>query len=156
MSYDITITHPETGEPLHTYQPHHIYGCTYNPEDTELRLGISCNYAPFFYRADTLGESTQVNGDKPINGALPILHEEYGGIPGLAYLTLPKARLRVLKAINALRDEPLDKDGNPYKGDPELPASNYWAPTERNARRALRNLLHLLCLAPDNAKIRID
>lgn len=161
MSYDITIIDPNTGEPLHTDQPHHLYGGTYSPENTELWLNITYNYAPFYYRADTLGESTQVYGDKPVNGALPILREEYGGIPGLAYLTIPQARERVLRAIQHLRDEPLDKDGKPYKltdFDKEQghTLNTYWLPTERNARRALINLLQLLCLAPDNAKIQIS
>lgn len=43
-----------------------------------------------------------------------------------------------------------------HKGDPDMPATSYWAPHEANARRALVNLLQLLCLAPDNAKIQIS
>lgn len=156
MSYDITITDPATGEPLHTDKPHHLYGSTYSPDTTELHLNLTYNYAPFYYRAETLGESTKVYGDKPVDGALPVLQEETGGIPGLAYLTIPQARERVLRAINALRDETLDKDGKPYKFDGFMPVTDSWAPTEANARRALVNLLQLLCLAPDNAKIQIS
>ena len=156
MSYGITITDPVTGDPLHTAQPHHLYGGTYSPDTTELHLNITYNYAPFYYRKETLGESTKVYGDKPVNGCLPVLREEYGGIPGLAHLTIPAARERVLRAIQHLRDEPLDKDGKPYNGTPDMPATDYWAPTESNARRALINLLQLLCLAPDNAKIQIS
>lgn len=161
MSYDITIVHPTTGEPLHAEEPHHLYGGTYSPDTTELHLNITYNYAPFYYRAETLGKSTKIYGEKPVNGALPVLREEYGGIPGLSHLTIPQARERVLRAIQHLRDEPLDKHGKPYKpvkchDGSTLNAENYWAPTEANARRALVNLLQLLCLAPDNAKIRID
>lgn len=155
MSYDITITDPNTGEPLHTAQPHHLYGGTYSPDSTELWYNITYNYSPFYYRAETLGESTAVwrNTGK---GYKEQVHPETGGIPGLEHLTIPQARERVLRAINALRDEPLDKHGNPYQGDREMPATDYWAPHEANARRALVNLLKLLCLAPDNAKIQIS
>lgn len=156
MSYDITITDPNTGETLHTAQPLNLYGGTYSPDSTELSLNITYNYSPFYYRADTLGVSTKVYGEKPINGALPVLREEYGGIPGLEHLTIPQARERVLRAIQNLRDEPLDEHGKPYQGDPDMPATDYWAPTEQNARRALVNLLQLLCLAPDNAKIMVS
>ncbi len=156
MSYDIHITDPNTSEPLHTAQPHHLYGGTYSPDSTELHLNITYNYSPFYYRKETLGKSTKVYGDKPVDGCLPVLREEYGGIPGLAYLTIPQARERVLKAINALRDEPLDEHGKPYKGTEDMPVTDYWAPHEANARRALVNLLQLLCLAPDNAKIRVS
>lgn len=154
MSYDITITN-EQGEPLHTAQPHHLYGGTYCPDSTELWYNITYNYAPFYYRVETLGKSTAVWRDTG-KGYQEQVQPETGGIPGLAYLSIPQARERVLRAINALRDEPLDKDGNPYKGTPEMPATDYWAPTEQNARRALVNLLQLLCLAPDNAKIQVS
>jgi hypothetical protein len=154
MSYDITITN-EQGEPLHTAQPHHLYGGTYSLDNTELWYNITYNYAPFYYRAETLGESTAVWLDTG-KGYDEQVRPETGGIPGLAILTIPQARERVLRAINALRDEPLDKHGNPYQGTPDMPASDYWAPHESNARRALVNLLQLLCLAPDNAKIQVS
>ena len=154
MSYDITIT-DQQGDTLHTAQPHHLYGGTYSPDTTELWYNITYNYAPFYYRAETLGESTVVWRDTG-KGYNEQVQPETGGIPGLELLTIPQARELVLKAINALRDEPLDKYGKPYKGDPEMPATDYWAPTEANARRALVNLLQLLCLAPDNAKIRVS
>lgn len=155
MSYDITITDPATGEPLHTAQPHHLYGGTYSPDTTELWYNITYNYSPFYYRTETLGESTAVWSDTG-KGYQEQVQPETGGIPGLAYLTIPQARERVLKAIQHLRDEPLDKHGNPYQGPEDIPATDYWAPHEANARRALVYLLPILCLAPDNAKIRID
>ena len=154
MSYDITIT-DQQGEPLYTDQPHHLYGGTFCLDTTELHLNITYNYAPFYYRAETLGESTAVWRDTG-KGYQEQVKPEKGGIPGLAYLSTPQARERVLKAIQNLRDEPLDKHGNPYQGDREMPATDYWAPHEANARRALVNLLQLLCLAPDNAKIQIS
>ena len=154
MSYDIHITDPATGEPLHSSQPHHLYGGTYSPDNTELWYNITYNYSPFYYRKETLGESTAVWHNT--GGYAEQVKPEKGGIPGLAYLTIPQARERVLRAIQNLRDEPLDKDGKPYKGTPDMPATDYWAPTEANARRALVNLLQLLCLAPDNAKIQIS
>lgn len=154
MSYDITIT-DQQGEPLHTDQPHHLYGGTYSPDITELWYNITYNYSPFYYRAETLGESTAVWRDTG-KGYMEQVKPETGGIPGLAYLTIPQARERVLKAIQNLRDEWLDKDGEPYKFDGSMPATDYWAPHEANARRALVNLLQLLCLAPDNAKIQIS
>lgn len=154
MSYDITIT-DQQGEPLHTAQPHHLYGGTYSPYTTELWYNITYYYSPFYYRAETLGESTAVWRDTG-KGYQEQVQPEKGGIPGLAYLTIPKARECVLRAIQNLRDEPLDKHGKPYQGTPDMPATDYWAPTEANARRALVNLLQLLCLAPDNAKIMVS
>ena len=160
MSYDIHITDPNTGEPLHTAQPHHLYGGTYSPDTTELWYNITYNYSPFYNRAETLGESTAVWRDTG-KGYKEQVQPEKGGIPGLAYLTIPQARERVLRAIQNLRDEPLDKHGKPYKpvechDGSTLTVTDYWAPTESNARRALVNLLQLLCLAPDNAKIQIS
>lgn len=151
MSYDINIVDPTTGETIETADPHHIAGGTYQVGGTtRLWLNITYNYSPFYYRAETLGASTAES---------EII--ESGGMYSLEDLTIPEARERVLRAINALRDEDIDMDGNPYQpvetfdGD-TLHATNYWAPTERNARRALKNLLAILLLAPDNAKIQIS
>lgn len=161
MGYGIYIKDPQTGETINIDEKHHIIGSIYQVGgSTELYLSITYNYSPFYYRKETLGESTKIYGEKPVDGALPVLQEEAGGIPGLQYLTIPEARLKVMQAINNLRDEPLDKDGKPYKpvecfdGD-KLQAGSYWAPTEANARRALMNLLQLLLLAPENAKIEV-
>lgn len=159
MSYDIHITN-EQGETLHTAQPHHLYGGTYSPDSTELWYNITYNYAPFYYRKEALGESTAVWCDTG-KGYNEQVQPETGGIPGLAHLTIPQARERVLKAIQNLRDEPLDEHGKPYKpvkchDGSTLPAEDYWAPNEANARRALIKLLQLLCLAPDNAKIMVS
>lgn len=160
MSYDINIVDPTTGETIETADPHHIAGGTYQVGGTtRLWLNITYNYSPFYYRAETLGESTRVRRD--MGEFWEIEEPDTGGVCGLQYLTIPEARERVLRAINALRDEDIDMDGNPYQpietfdGD-TLHATNYWAPTERNARRALKNLLAILLLAPDNAKIQIS
>lgn len=151
MSYDINIVDPTTGETIETADPHHIAGGTYQVGGTtQLWLNITYNYSPFFYRAETLGASTAES---------EII--ESGGMYSLEDLTIPEARERVLRAINALRDEDIDTHGNAYQpvetyDGGMLPASSYWAPTERNARRALKNLLAILLLAPDNAKIQIS
>ena len=159
MSYDINIVDPSTGKTIETADPHHIAGGTYQAGGTtQLWLNITYNYSLFYYRAETLGESTKVYRD--MGKYLETVKPETGGIFGLQYLTIPQARERVLRAINALRDEDIDVDGNPYQpvetfdGD-TLHATSYWAPTERNARNALKNLLSLLLLAPDNAKIQV-
>lgn len=151
MSYDINIVDPITGETIETADPHHIAGGTYCVGGTtRLWLNITYNYSPFYYRAETLGASTAES---------EII--ESGGIYSLEDLTMPEARERVLRAINALRDEDIDMHGNAYQpietfDGGMLHASSYWAPTERNARRALKNLLGILLLAPDNAKIQIN
>lgn len=162
MSYDIRILDPVTREPVLLVHPHFIQGGTYAEDGTnELWLNITYNYAPFYYRVETLGESTKVYGEEPVDGCLPVLSEETGGIPGLAFLTIPQARERVLRAMHALRDENIDKDGNRYSpvttcfGN-EIASDSYWAPTESNARRALRGLLEILLLAPDNAIIEVS
>lgn len=162
MSYDIRILDPVTREPVLLEQTHFIHGGTYAENGTnELWLNITYNYAPFYYRAETLGESTKEYGEEPVDGCLPVLREETGGIPGLAFLTIPQARERVLRAMHALRDENIDKDGNHYSPVPtcfgnEIACNSYWAPTERNARRALWNLLQLLLMAPENAIIEVS
>lgn len=152
MGYGIYIIDPETEETLHSDAPHGLIGSTYCPGDTELRLSITYNYSAFYYREETLGVSTVIYGDKPIHGALPVLHDETGGIPGLQYISIPQARERVTRAINNLRDEWLDADGKTYN---ESEPGYYYAPTEANARRALIQLASLLLLAPDNAKIEV-
>ena len=162
MSYDIRILDPVTREPVLMECSHFIRGGTYAEHGTnELWFNITYNYAPFYYRAETLGESTKVYGETPVDGCLPVLREESGGIPGLAFLTIPQARERVLRAMHSLQDEDIDKDGNPYStvqtgiGD-DIPRTSYWAPTERNARRALLGLMEILLLAPDNAIIEVS
>lgn len=100
MGYTIYINDPATGETLHTKSPHGIIGSTYCVGGTELRLSITYNYSTFYYREEVLGKSTE--------------EPQHGGIPGLAMLTIPEARERVLRAINNLRDEWVDADGNPY------------------------------------------
>ena len=108
-----------------------------------------------------MGESTKVYGEAPVDGCLPVFREETGGIPGLASLTIPQARERVLRAIHALRDESVDKEGKHYSpvktcfGN-DISSDSYWAPTERNARRALLGLMEILLLAPDNAIIEVS
>lgn len=161
MSYDIRILDPVTRVPVILEHPHFIQGGTYAEQGTNaLWFNITYNYAPFYYRAETLGESTKEFGEEPVDGCLPVLHEETGGIPGLAFLTIPQARERVLRAMHALRDENIDKNGNPYTSirdafGNDIPCSYYWAPTERNARRALLGLMEILLLAPDNAIIEV-
>lgn len=195
MGYSIRLTNPSTGDTLETVTPHHIYGGTFCLDTTYLELSITYNYSSFYYRKNTLGESTKIYGEQPINGALPVLREEYGGLYSLQRLSIHEAREHVLRAINALKDEDIDEEGNPYdmvtEYEPRIlrqierckrvatespyhktrekarrraifyqdyykRALGYWAPTERNARRALINLLQLLCLAPSNAKIEIN
>ncbi len=160
MGYTININDPETGSIIEIEEPHHIAGSTYTlGGDTRLYLDITWNYSPFYYRKETLGESTAVRKDTG-KGYMETVEPEKGGIYGLQYCSIPEARMKVMHAINNLRDEPLDKDGKPYKpvecydGD-KLQAESYWAPTEANARRALMNLLQLLLLAPENAKIEV-
>lgn len=185
MGYTIYINDPATGETLHCENPHGLVGSNYCPGDTELRLNITYNYSPFFYREETLGKSTKVWSDTG-KGYLEVVEPEHGGIDGLALLTIPEARERVIRAINNLRDAWVDAYGNPYdENEPIEPVyteeqiaeyckanpgkewlaglfrsmnekpRGYWAPTEANARRALINLLSLLLLAPDNAKIEV-
>lgn len=160
MGYTIYINNPDTGEVIELEEPHNIIGSTYKVGgDTELRLSITYNYSSFYYRKETLGESTEVWRDTG-KGYKEVVEPETGGIEGLQLLTIPQARERVLRAINALKDEPLDKDGNPYQLTEwdifhSHTIHNYWVPTERNARNALKNLLSLLLLAPDNAKIEV-
>ena len=162
MSYDIRILDPVTREPVLMECAHFIRGGTYAEHGTnELWFNITYNYAPFYYRAETLGESTKEYGEKPVDGRLQVLREETGGISGLALLTIPQARERVLRAIHALRDENIDKDGNMYTSirdafGNDIPCSYYWCPTERNARRALLGLMEILLLAPDNAIIEVS
>ena len=160
MGYSIYIVHPDTGDVIEIDEPHHIIGSTYKlGGSTELHLNITYNYSAFFYRKETLGVSTEEWRDTG-KGYCETVKPELGGIYGLRHCTIPEARMKVMQAINNLRDEPLDKHGNQYKpidtfdGD-KIEATSYWAPTERNARNALKNLLSLLLLAPDNAKIEV-
>ena len=91
MSYDITIT-DQQGESVFLEHPHFIKGGTYAEDETyELWFNITYNYAPFYYRAETLGASTAES---------EII--ESGGMYSLEDLTIPEARERVLRAIQNL------------------------------------------------------
>lgn len=139
MSYDITIVDAE-GEPIEISPPHLLRGGTYAVNGaTTLWLNITSNYAAWYYRADTLGEST-VQYEDTGKGYMKETVPERGGIPGLAFRTIPEARELVSRAIQNLHGEP---------------KKNYWEPCEGNARQALQNLLQLLSLAPDNARITV-
>lgn len=141
MSYDIHIVDPETRETLHTAKTHMLRGGTYaQGGTTQLWLNITYNYSKWYYRADTLGESTVQYRDTG-KGYMEEIAPELGGIPGLARCTIAEARTRVMRAITALHGEP---------------AADYWKPCEGNARHALISLLELLLLAPENAAIEIN
>lgn len=142
MSYSITIYNRNTDKVYETNQPHNIIGATYCPESMRLKLNITFNYKAFYMRPNVLGD---VN-----NEGLP---DEKLGIKSLNYYTVPEARVKVFSAIQALKDRWLDADGNPA---PDVDKKNrYWAATEANARQALINLLALLLLAPDDARIEV-
>lgn len=141
MSYDIHIIDPETGETIHAAHPHFLRGGTFVQGGTKaLWLNITFNYSAWYYRADTLGESTVKRVDTG-KGYMEEVEPERGGIPGLAYRSIPEARALVFRAIQNLHGEP---------------GEDYWKPCEGNARMALQDLLTLLLVAPENAKIQID
>lgn len=142
MSYSITIYERNTDKVCETNQPHNILGATYCPESTRLEFNITFNYKKFYTRPNVLGD---VN-----NEGLP---DEKLGIKSLSRYTVPEARVKVFSAIQALKDQWLDADGNPA---PDVDKKHrYWAATESNARQALIRLLALLLLAPDDARIEV-
>ena len=72
MSYDISLTDPETGETLFADEPHGCRGGTYAAGDRELWLDVTYNYSGDFSRV--LGK----NGIRSIYGltgeqSIPIL-----------------------------------------------------------------------------------
>lgn len=110
MSYSVEIQDPETGEALETQQPHTIKGGTYCLDGTtRLELNITYNYSAFFHRPDVLGATDE---EKQLHDKDWI--SEHTGLNRLVGLTVAEAIPLVSSAIRALKNEHLDKDGNPY------------------------------------------
>ena len=131
MSYGISIVNPKSGETMMTSEPHTFVGGTYSPNSKELWMNITFNYYPFFNRENVFGD---------------------GGIKNLNGLQVSDAIPLVHKAVHNLREEDLNADGSLYDGD----ADDYWAPTERNARKSLEVLLGLLILSPAGGVVDIS
>lgn len=94
-------------------------------------MNITFNYYPFFNRENVFGD---------------------GGIKNLNGVLVSDAIPIVDKAVHNLRDEDLNADGSLYDGD----VNDYWAPTERNARKSLEVLLGLLVLSPAGGVVDIS
>lgn len=110
MSYSLEIQNPETGEVLETQQPHTIKGGTYCLDGTtRLELNITYNYSAFFHRPEVLGatdEEKQAHDEDWIS--------DHTGLHRLVGMTVAEAIPLVSSAIRVLKNEHLDKDGNPY------------------------------------------
>ena len=110
MSYSVEIQDPETGEVLETQQPHTIKGGTYCLGGTTyLELNITYNYSAFFQRPDVLGATDE---EKQLHDKDWI--SDHTGLNRLVGLTVAEAIPLVSSAIRVLKNEHLDKDGNPY------------------------------------------
>lgn len=110
MSYSVEIEDPETGEVLETQQPHTIKGGTYCLGGTTcLELNITYNYSAFFQRPDVLGATDE---EKQLHDKDWI--SDHTGLNRLVGLTVAEAIPLVSSAIRVLKNEHLDKDGNPY------------------------------------------
>lgn len=110
MSYSLEIQNPETGEVLETEHPHNIIGGTYCLDGTtRLELNITYNYSAFFQRPEVLGatdEEKATHDDEWI--------KEHTGLHRLVDMTVAEAIPLVTSAIRALKNEHLDKNGEPY------------------------------------------
>lgn len=110
MSYSLEIQNPKTGEVFETEFPHNIIGGTYClGGTTRLELNITYNYSAFFHRPEVLGatdEEKQAHDEDWIS--------EHTGLYRLVDLTVVEAIPLVSSAIRVLKNEHLDKDGNPY------------------------------------------
>lgn len=110
MSYSLEIQNPETGEVLETEHPHAIIGGTYCLDGTtRLELNITYNYSAFFQRPEVLGatdEEKATHDDEWI--------KEHTGLHRLVGMTVVDAVPLVSSAIRALKNEHLDKNGEPY------------------------------------------
>jgi hypothetical protein len=128
MSYDLYLTHPDTGEVYMLDTPHKIPQGTYALGGTqEAHLNITYNYAPNFVEA--FGDP---NGVRSIYGktgaeAIPILKT-----------AILKLEVLDLDSVGKLSDAHWDVEGQ-----------DYWAPTNSNAKRALKGLLALSRIHPE-------
>jgi hypothetical protein len=101
MSFDVELCDPVTGEVLHTDQPHHMRGGTYQMGgSTELRLNITYNYAKHLFRV------------------LPIVVEEKNkGLRGLDGMTGAASLPLFAQAVAQLGDDKSDYYWDPTEGN---------------------------------------
>ena len=128
MSYDIELCDPVTGETLELDSPHQMKGGTYCLGGTiECRLNVTYNYG-IHYRRIFGDENVELSSyDKMFGGGVTGIRKIYG-MTGLE--SIP-----VLEDGIAKLDDDVDTD--------------YWKPTEGNAKRSLIQLLTLAKMRPD-------
>lgn len=122
MSYDIYLNDPVSGEPLVLDFPHHMRGGTYQLGGCPVaHLNVTYNYSMHYCRVfqPVLREGSAA----PVQGIRTIY-----GLTGAESLPVLDT------AIGLLGDEV---------------SSNYWEPTEGNAKRALQQLRALAVMRPD-------
>lgn len=128
MSYDIELTDPVTGETLQLDIPHLMRGGTYALcGTTEARLNVTYNYAPHFRRV--FGDS-----DVELSSFDKMFGEGKTGIRKLYGMTGAESIPLLDNAIAQLAND-VDTD--------------YWQPTEGNAKRSLMQLRALAAMRPD-------
>jgi hypothetical protein len=128
MSYDIELTDPVTGDTLELDSPHHMRGGTYQVGGTSrAHLNVTYNYGTHFRR--TFGHDGIPLDDwqRMFGGGETGIRSIYG-MTGAA--SIPVLR----QAASKLGDD-VDSD--------------YWRPTEGNAKRALMQLIALAEMRPD-------
>lgn len=127
MSYDIDLVDPVTKEVLEAEVRHHITGGTYRMGgDTRLHLNVTYNFAPHFYRVfETFVDPTNV--------------DSFDG--------KPRQGIRTIYGKTGAESIPILKDAISKLGDDV--DTDYWKPTEGNAKQALCGLLALAQMRPD-------
>lgn len=128
MSYDIELQDPVTKQVLQLDIPHHMRGGTYAVGGTsEAHLNVTFNYSPHFRRV-LGGADVELSWfDKTFGGGQTGIRKLYG-------MTGAESIPALEAAIAQLGDD-VDSD--------------YWKPTEGNAKRTLAQLLALAKMRPD-------
>jgi hypothetical protein len=129
MSYDISLVHPTTKEKYTLDEPKFMVGQSFNVFDgQETCLNVTYNYRDILIKA--FGNELVVSSklDQHLGGPLRV------GIRTIYNLTGEQSIPVLENAINSLSD-----DTSPY----------YWASTEGNVKKVLKNLLFFAKLFPE-------
>jgi len=128
MGYDIELQNPVTREVLLLDDPHHMCGGIYAVGGTtEARLNVTYNYGKHFRKSFEDEDTNLTEFDKMFGGGNTGIRKLYG--------------MSAVESIPIL-ERAISKLGNDVDSD-------YWKPTEGNAKQALIQLLTLAKMCPD-------
>lgn len=149
MSWDFSLRDAKTGEILMLDEPHYLRGGTYAMNGTnECWFNITYNYGPFYYRFFPENGIREINGKTGLE-AIGMLTKIIAGLKDEDILESPDEIRKCYPDIaeKCLTDKEVTEEYARRLDAQEC--GGYWRPTERNARRAVQNLLTMSTWFPD-------